>query len=68
MLSRIRTEKEYQAVMKTVESLLEKAITKGGFHELEKDETKMLSELSHLAENYEDNVLKLMPIKPAAGR
>lgn len=50
--------------MKTIESLLEKATTKGGFHEREKDEAKMLSELSHLDENFEDNVLNLMPIKP----
>jgi HTH-type transcriptional regulator / antitoxin HigA len=32
MLTKIRTEKEYKAVMKTIESLLEKATVKGGFH------------------------------------
>ncbi len=57
-------EKEYLAVMKTVESLLEKATLKGGFHKLTKGETKMLSDLSKLAEAYEDNTMELMPIKP----
>lgn len=64
MLTKIRTEKEYKAVMKTIESLLEKATAIGGFHELAKEEAMMLSTLSELAEEYEDNTLKLMPIKP----
>ena len=50
--------------MKTIESLLEKATAIGGFHELAKEEAMMLSTLSELAEAYEDNTLKLMPIKP----
>jgi HTH-type transcriptional regulator / antitoxin HigA len=50
--------------MKTIESLLEKATAKGSFHDLEKDEAKMLSYFSRFSENYEDNFLKLMPIKP----
>ncbi|WP_194776848.1 helix-turn-helix domain-containing protein [Pararhodonellum marinum] len=64
MITKIRTEKEYKAVMKTIESLLEKATAIGGFHELAKEEAMMLSTLSELAEAYEDNTLKLMPIKP----
>jgi HTH-type transcriptional regulator / antitoxin HigA len=64
MLTKIRTEKEYKAVMKTIESLLEKATVIGGFHELSKEEAMMLSSLSELAEAWEDNTLKLMPIKP----
>lgn len=64
MLTRIRTEKEYEAAMKTIESLLEKATVKGGFHELAKDEAAMLSNLSKLAEDYEDTALMLMPIRP----
>ncbi|WP_373492898.1 type II toxin-antitoxin system HigA family antitoxin [Aquiflexum sp.] len=64
MLTKIRTEKEYKAVMKTIESLLEKATAIGGFHELAKEEAMLLSTLSELAEAYEDNTLKLMPIKP----
>jgi antitoxin component HigA of HigAB toxin-antitoxin module len=64
MLTRIRSKKEYEAVMKTIDSLLEKATAKGGFHELSKDESEMLSELSKMAETYEDEILDLMPIRP----
>ena len=64
MLTRIRSEKEYKAVMKTIESLLAKATGLGGFHLLPKEESGMLAKLSNLVEAYEDNVLQLMPIKP----
>lgn len=64
MVSKIRTDKEYKAAMTTIESLLEKATKKGGFHELAKDEAAMLSNLSRLVEAYEDNTLMLMPIRP----
>jgi antitoxin component HigA of HigAB toxin-antitoxin module len=64
MLTKIRSEKEYQIVMKTIESLLEKATAKGGFHELSKGESEMLAQLSKIAESYEDETLDLMPIRP----
>jgi HTH-type transcriptional regulator / antitoxin HigA len=64
MLSRIKTEREYNAVMKTIESLLDKATKAGGFHKLSNEDAKMLADLSPLAEAYEDDTLKLMPIKP----
>lgn len=64
MLTRIRTEKEYKTVMKTIEGLLAKADQAGGFHKLPSNEVTMLADLSKLAEAYEDNILKLMPIKP----
>lgn len=64
MLTKIRSDKEYQIVMKTIESLLEKATAKGGFHELSKDESEMLAQLSKIAESYEDETLDLMPIRP----
>ena len=64
MLTKIRNDREYKVTMKTVESLLNKATKAGGFHKLSTDETAMLASLSKLAEAYEDNVLKLMPIKP----
>lgn len=63
-MTKIKTEKQYKAVMKTVEGLLEKATRIGGFHKLDKNESAMLENLSKLAEEYEDNMLKLMPIKP----
>lgn len=64
MITRIRTEKDYQAVMRTVEGLLETATKKGGFHKLNKTESSMLERLSKMAEDYEDNTLKIMPLKP----
>lgn len=64
MLTRIRSEKEYKAAMKTIETLLEKATDLGGFHMLPKEESDMLAKLSRLAERYEDNIMQLMPIKP----
>jgi antitoxin component HigA of HigAB toxin-antitoxin module len=64
MLTKIRSEKEYKAAMKTIETLLEKVTDLGGFHMLPKDEAAILAKLSKLAESYEDNTLQLMPIKP----
>ncbi len=64
MLTKIRTEKEYQITMKTIESLLDKATKKGGFHLLEKSDSTLLASLSKLAETYEDNEKALMPIQP----
>lgn len=64
MFTKVRTDRDYLAVMKAIESLVQKAIATGGFHKLAKEEAKMLSNLSELAEAYEDNELNLMPIKP----
>jgi antitoxin component HigA of HigAB toxin-antitoxin module len=64
MMTRIRNEKEYKVVMKTIESLLTTASKKGGFHKLSKEQSAMLANLSRQAEDYEDNEMKLMPIKP----
>lgn len=64
MLNKIRSEKEYRAVMRTIETLLEKVTKLGGFHLLPKEESDMLAKLSKLAESYEDNTMQLMPIKP----
>jgi HTH-type transcriptional regulator / antitoxin HigA len=64
MMTKIKTEKQYKAVMKTIDALLDKATKSGGFHKLAKEEAAMLNTLSRLAENYEDNVLELMPIRP----
>jgi HTH-type transcriptional regulator / antitoxin HigA len=64
MLNKIRSEREYKAVMRTIETLLEKVTKLGGFHLLPKEETDMLAKLSKLAESFEDNTMQLMPIKP----
>lgn len=63
---KISNEREYKAAMKTIESLLNKATQAGGFHKLPDEEVTMRDSLSKLAEAYEDNILKLMPIVPRA--
>ena len=64
MLTKIRNEREYKAAMKTIESLLNKATEVGGFHKLPAEKATMPGKLSKLAEAYENNTLKLMPIVP----
>ncbi len=64
MITRIKTEKEFTLVMKTIDALLDKATKNGGFHTLSKEEASMLSSFSKMAEVYEDKTLMLMPIKP----
>ena len=64
MLTKISNEWEYKVAMKTIESLLNKSTEAGGFHKLPAEEASMLGNLSKLAEAYEDNTLKLMPIVP----
>jgi antitoxin component HigA of HigAB toxin-antitoxin module len=64
MLNKIKTAKEFKAVNQTIEALIGKATKMGGFHTLEKNEALMLSSLSKLVEDYEDNILGLMPMKP----
>lgn len=63
MLNHIKSEKEYQAAMKTIETLLEKATKLGGFHLLSREESDILKKLSKLAGSYEDNAMRLMPLK-----
>ena len=64
MISRIKTEAHYKAVMKTIEALLGKATRMGGFHKLRKEDAAMLANFSRLAEAYEDAELQLMAIRP----
>jgi HTH-type transcriptional regulator / antitoxin HigA len=64
MITKIRTEKEYQVVMETIEEILKEATERGGFHKLSKQESDLLNNLSKLAETYEDKVMAVMPIRP----
>ena len=63
MTEKITSKMEYQATMKVIEDLLKKATRKGGFGELDKNEAARLKRLSKLTEAYEDNSLRLLPIK-----
>jgi len=58
----ISSRKEYDEVMKQIESYIKKATQLGGFDKLSKKDTTKLAELSVLAEQFEDS-LPLMPIK-----
>jgi HTH-type transcriptional regulator/antitoxin HigA len=62
MIDKIRTEEQYSQVMGLVEIFIKKATEGGGFHLLSKTEADELGQLSLLVEQYEDNVLKLMPL------
>ncbi len=58
----IQTNTEYESVMAHIETYLQKATYNGGFQSLNSDEVKDLQQLSLSAEDYEDHVLKLMPL------
>lgn len=62
MLDKIRTAGQYNQVMALIEQFLTKATKSGGFHTLTKVESQELKRLSELAEEYEDGVLKIMPL------
>lgn len=62
MLDKIRTAGQYDQVMGMIEQFLSKATKTGGFHTLTKIESQELKKLSELAEEYEDSVLKIMPL------
>ncbi|MBX3164673.1 MAG: helix-turn-helix transcriptional regulator [Bacteroidetes bacterium] len=62
MIDKVRTEKQYSQVMAMIENYLSKATKGGGFKSLSKKENEELKKLSLLAEQYEDEVLKVMPL------
>lgn len=62
MINKIRTEAQYNQVMVLIETFIAKATTGGGFHSLSQTELDELNKVSLLAEQYEDEVLKIMPL------
>ena len=58
----ITTRKQFDRVMGEIESILQKATELGGFEHLSKSDKAQLSQLSHSAEQFEDE-LPLMPMK-----
>jgi HTH-type transcriptional regulator/antitoxin HigA len=62
MIDKIRNKEQYNHIMELINAILKKATAGGGFHALSKNEADELGHLSLLAEQYEDNVLKLMPL------
>lgn len=62
MITKIRNESQYNQVMALIEGFIQKATTYGGFNLLSSDDANELEKLSALVEQYEDNVLKIMPL------
>jgi HTH-type transcriptional regulator/antitoxin HigA len=62
MIDKIRNEAQYNQVMCLIEKFIAKATEQGGFSFLSAPEQEELGSLSVLAEQYEDNVLQLMPL------
>jgi HTH-type transcriptional regulator/antitoxin HigA len=62
MIDKIRTETQYNQVMVLIEKFIAKATENGGFNFLSDQEKDELSSLSLLVEEYEDNVLRIMPL------
>ena len=62
MIDKIRNEAQYNQVVALIEKFIAKATEQGGFSFLSAQEQEELGCLSVLAEQYEDNVLQLMPL------
>ena len=60
--SEINNKREYDEVMKMIESILQDATRLGGFQYLEPNQKATLARLSSLAEAFEDSI-PLMPMK-----
>ena len=62
MIDKIRSEEQYNQVMVLIEKFISKATDGGSFSSLSAPEAEELAHLSILAEQYEDTVLKVMPL------
>jgi len=62
MIDKIRNEGQYNQVMALIEKFIVKATAGGGFNSLSKTEADELSHISLLAQQYEDDILKIMPL------
>ncbi|CAM4345883.1 Antitoxin component HigA of the HigAB toxin-antitoxin module, contains an N-terminal HTH domain [Pedobacter westerhofensis] len=62
MINKIRNEAQYNQIMVLIEAFIKKATEGGGFSSLSESDANELQQLSVLAEQYEDDVLKLMPL------
>ncbi len=62
MIDKIRNEAQYTHVMNLIEVFIKKATDSGGFSALSTSDRDELGLLSTLAEQYEDDVLKIMPL------
>ncbi len=57
MIDKIRTQEQYDAIMKMIEKIIQKATKMGGFHALQKKEEKELHLLTLLASDFEKTLM-----------
>lgn len=62
MIDKIRNQTQYEQVMQLIEQYLQKATQAGGFQGLSASESEQLKGLSLLAQQYEDEALRIMPL------
>lgn len=62
MIDKIRNEAQYNQVLSLIEKIIANATDKGGFNYLPEGEKEELAQLSIIAEKYEDEFLKIMPL------
>jgi HTH-type transcriptional regulator/antitoxin HigA len=62
MITKIRNKEQYDQIILIIEGFIKKATEAGGFHSLSPSESDELGRLSLLAEHYEDDTLKIMPL------
>lgn len=62
MIDKIRNQTQYEQVMQLIEGYLQKATKAGGFQGLSASESEQLKGLSLLAQQYEDEALRIMPL------
>jgi len=62
MIDRITNDTQYSRTLGSIDKLIVKATNGGGFNSLTAIEQEKLGYLSLLAEQYEDNVIKIMPL------
>jgi antitoxin component HigA of HigAB toxin-antitoxin module len=53
MIDKIRTQQQYEGIMKMIEKFIQKATELGGFHMLSQEDDDQLHQLSTLANDYE---------------
>lgn len=62
MIKKIRNEAQYNQILALIETFITKATEGAGFNSLSDADAEELAALSLLAEQYEDDVLKIMPL------
>lgn len=65
MIDKIRTQEQYDAIMKMIEKCIQKATKLGGFHALNNQGEKELNRLTLLANDYEKKQMLPVMVQPS---